>query len=143
MDFKANNDWEITVGFIRSYKFQGKSLGCYLVTNAFSLIAMQTSLNETSFVSVYPCKTLGSALVAVDAEVHGFGISSDSDLFSFCSCSSSASSTFECLNLSRALCTCDLIPCGFPPSDSISLLGSPSQTSISMQRQPRRRALSM
>ena len=116
----------------------------YLVTNAFSLIAMQTSLKETSVVSVYPCKTLGSALVIVDAEVHGFGMSSDSVLASS-SCVSNASSTFECLNLSRAFCMCDLIPCDFPSSGPASRLvfGSPSQTSISMQRQPRRRALSV
>lgn len=50
----------------------------YLWTNAASRMAMQTSRNGTSLVNVYPCNTLGSALVAVVADFQGVGRSSDS-----------------------------------------------------------------
>ena len=40
----------------------------------------QTSRKGTSLVNVYPCSTLGSALVAVEAEVHGVGMLSESSL---------------------------------------------------------------
>ena len=77
----------------------------HLMTNALFLIVIQTSLKGTSFVSVYPCSTLGSALVMVDAEVHGVGMSSDSFVWSASSPSavSNAVSSFECLNRSKAL----------------------------------------
>lgn len=42
-------------------------------TNAESRIAAQTSRNETSLVSVYPCKTLGSARVVVENDCQGVG----------------------------------------------------------------------
>lgn len=49
--------------------------------NAASLIAIQTALNDTSFVSVYPCKTLGSARLVVVADVQGVGKFKDSSPF--------------------------------------------------------------
>ena len=36
-------------------------------------MAVHTSRNETSLVNVYPCSTRGSALIAVEADVHGVG----------------------------------------------------------------------
>ena len=71
------------------------------MTNAFSLMAMHTSLKGTSLVRVYPCKTLGSALVIVEADVHGVGISSDS-CFMVSSGESKAASSFECLKEDNA-----------------------------------------
>lgn len=44
-----------------------------MFTNAASRIAVHTSRNDTSFVSVWPCNTLGSARVVVDAVVQGVG----------------------------------------------------------------------
>ena len=94
-------------------------------------MALQTSRNETSFVRVYPCNTLGSARLAVDGVVHGTGRDSDP----------SGSVKFHALDKAgldaffffRAMESSD--------SEEEDDLASPSQTSISMQRHPRRRTL--
>ena len=60
-------------------------------------MAIQTSRKGTSFVSVYPCSTLGSALVAVEAEVHGVGMLNKSLAFDVVEVEGS-SSLRRCLN---------------------------------------------
>lgn len=92
-------------------------------------MALQTSRNETSFVRVYPCNTLGSARLAVDGVVHGIGKDSD------------PSGSFQALD--KAGLDAFLFFRAVESSDSEEEddLASPSQTSISMQRHPRRRTL--
>lgn len=103
----------------------------YLVTKAVSRMAVQTSRNETSFVSVYPCNTLGSARLTLDDVVHGIGKDS------------SPSGSIEVGVLAKADLDAFFFLREFESSDSEDEedLASPSQTSISMQRQPRRRTL--
>lgn len=101
----------------------------YLVTKAASRMAVQTSRNETSFVSVYPCNTLGSARLTVDGVVHGTGKLS------------SPSGSIEVEVLAKAGLDAFFFLRKLESSDSEEEddLASPSQTSISMQRHPRRR----
>ena len=111
----------------------------YLVTKALCLIAMQTSRKDTSLVIVYPCKTRGSFCDAVDIDLHGVGKlkdssceivtgPGDSSLFRcFGRCEENDEGRY-CLNL-----------CVSSSPSLVDVLGSPSQTSISMQRHPRRR----
>lgn len=103
----------------------------YLVTKAASRMAVQTSRNETSFVSVYPCNTLGSARLTVDGVVHGTGKLS------------SPSGSIEVEVLAKAGLDAFFFLREVESSDSEedNDLASPSQTSISMQRHPRRRTL--
>lgn len=107
MDFQTDDHGQIARGgeilleLERTF-FPDRTCCTYLVMNALSLITIHTSLKGTSLVSVWPCKTLGSALVMVDAEVHGVGMPTDSS-FPFSSfAASSAASSFECRNRSRA-----------------------------------------
>ena len=61
-------------GWENSFDKARNGTKAYLVLNAEALIASHTSRKGTSFVNVYPCSTLGSALRAVEAEIHGVGI---------------------------------------------------------------------
>lgn len=103
----------------------------YLVTKAASRMAVQTSRNEISFVSVYPCNTLGSARLTVDDVVHGTGKHS------------SPSGSIEVELLAKAGLDAFFFLREVESSDSEEEddLASPSQTSISMQRHPRSRTL--
>ena len=124
----------------------------YLVINAASRIAMQTSRKGTSFVSVKPCNTLGSTLDSVEADVQGVGRLKSSSLFSNAAITSSASFSF-CPSFWKRLngpCEprrpgmCGLKRCFFssPSCSDFERCCSPSQTSISIQRQPRRSTFS-
>lgn len=105
--------------------------GIYLVTKAASPMALQTSRNETSFVRVYPCNTLGSARLAVDGVVHGTG--KDSDPSGSVEVQALLEAGLYAFFFFRAIESSD--------SEEEDDLASPSQTSISMQRHPRRRTL--
>lgn len=94
-------------------------------------MALQTSRNETSFVRVYPCNTLGSARLAVDDVVHGTGRDSEP----------SGSVTFHALDKAGLDVFFFLRAIESSDSEEDDDLASPSQTSISMQRHPRRRTL--
>ncbi len=116
----------------------------YLFTNAASRIAAHTSRNETSFVNVCPCNTLGSARMVVDAVVQGVGnerLLSPSVVVDLVGTGDSTSDScfFEC---DRWICGRNLCFFSSLASSLDSLFdfgGSPSQTSISMQRQLRSR----
>lgn len=75
MDLKTDNHRQVTKTFSRV--LLSPYLWCPqradLVTNAASRMAIHTSRNGTSLVNVYPCSTRGSALIAVEADVHGVG----------------------------------------------------------------------
>ena len=117
----------------------------YLFTNAVSLIAAHTSRNDTSFVSVYPCRTLGSAWLTVEVDIHGVGIFSDSccaveqGLGAF---SDGGSALYLRGDNERGICGLNVcfFFLGVAECSSVSEeegdLASPSQTSISMQRHP-------
>lgn len=94
-------------------------------------MATQTSRNETSFVSVYPCNTLGSARLAVDDIDQGTG--KDSDPSGSVDVEALVKVGLDALFFFRADESSD--------SEEEDDLASPSQTSISMQRHPRRRTL--
>lgn len=94
-------------------------------------MAVQTSRNDTSFVSVCPCNTLGSARLAVDDVVHGTG--RDSDPSGSVEAETLVNAGLDALFFFRVVESSD--------SEEEEDLASPSQTSISMQRHPRRRTL--
>lgn len=94
-------------------------------------MAVQTSRNETSFVSVYPCNTLGSARLAVDDVVHGIG--KDRGPLGSVEVEVLVNAGLDPFFIFRAVKSSD--------SEEEDDLASPSQTSISMQRHPRRRTL--
>lgn len=116
--------------FVRFLTYKALEL-IYLVTKAVSRMAVQTSRNETSFVSVYPCNTLGSARLTLDDVVHGTGKDSR------------PSGSIEVEVLAEADLDAFFFLREFESSDSEDEddLASPSQTSISMQRHPRKRTL--
>ena len=123
----------------------------HLFSNAASRIVAHTSRNETSLVSVCPCNTLGSARMVVDAVVQGVGnvrlLPSSSEFVSIVGTADSSSASCFLDECDRWMCGRNL--CFFSsPSPSFESLcfcdfgSSPSQTSISMQRQLRRRTFS-
>lgn len=104
-------------------------------------MAAQTSRKDTSFVKVYPCSTLGSALLSGVCDFQGSGkVPALLPVKGAISCT-------ECFErrgdkeriLSRNLCFFSSF--GLLPVSKVLDLGSPSQTSISIQRHPRRRTL--
>ena len=111
----------------------------------------QTSRKGTSFVRVYPWRTLGSARVAVEEEVQGAGMSKGSSAVSNSGGVEAAElfSLWRCLRgpwLENVVGMCGLNLCLFSSLDILSAsleedLGSPSQTSISMHLHPRTRTL--
>lgn len=94
-------------------------------------MAVQTSRNEISFVSVYPCSTLGSARLTMDDVAHGTG--KDSSPSGFIEFEALAKAGLDAFFFLREAESSD--------SEEEEDLASPSQTSISMQRHPRRRTL--
>lgn len=109
------------------------------MTKAASRIATQTSRNNTSLVNVYPCSTLGSALAAVEADCHGVGRLSVSPPALFptgVSFSDSGFSRWGDSDRGKYLC---FFSFAFSSASEGDDLASPSQTSISIQRQSRSR----
>lgn len=113
-------------------------------------MAWQTSRKGTSFVRVCPWRTLGSARVAVEEEVHGVGMLKGSSVASGSACVEAAEGFLlrKCLKspwLEIVSVTCGLNLCLFSSPDVLSIsledLGSPSQTSISMHLHPLKRTL--
>ena len=114
-------------------------------------MAWQTSRKGTSFVRVYPWRTLGSARVAVEEEVQGAGMSKDSSAPSASGGVGAAElfSLWKCLKgpwLENVSAMCGLNLCLFSSLDTLSTsseedLDSPSQTSISTHLHPRTRTL--
>lgn len=94
-------------------------------------MAVQTSRNETSLVSVYPCNTLGSGRLAVEDVFHGTG--KDSNPPGSIEVEVLVKAGLDAFFFFRAAESSD--------SEEEDDLASPSQTSISMQRHPRRRTL--
>lgn len=112
-------------------------------------MAWQTSRKGTSFVRVCPWRTLGSARVAVEEEVHGVGMLKDSSAASGSGCVEAAEGFLlrKCLKgpwLEIFSATCGLNLCLFSSPDVLSIsleedLDSPSHTSISMHLHPLKR----
>ena len=114
-------------------------------------MAWQTSRKGTSFVRVCPWRTLGSARVAVEEEVHGVGMPKGSSAASGSGCVEAAepfllrkrlkSPWLEIVSVTCGLNLCLFSSLDVLPSSLEEDLGSPSQTSISMHLHPLERTL--